>query len=147
MLVWGAAGGNDAPGLNENAGRAGALEAGFSSPAAATARGSIADIGLRLGVREYEVEADDEDGRGGKTNGGFGGGGLERGNDCGGFADFASVLVESAAKRAIEPSRGEFGVGGSIIMSGPVVVAMVLKESSRSAAPKRNWQLRVIRRT
>jgi hypothetical protein len=29
------------------------------------------------------VEADDEEGRAGKTNGGFGGGGIDRGDVCG----------------------------------------------------------------
>lgn len=67
----------DAPGLNEKAGRAGDLGLYLSLSTVASKDGlcvSIADRGLLPVARENEEGADEEDGRAGKTNGGFGGG-------------------------------------------------------------------------
>jgi len=78
-------GGKEAPGLNEKDGRAGDRKAGFSSPIfiiEAALKGSIADRGRRPVAREKEEGAEEDDGRTGKTNGGFGGG-FDRGDACG----------------------------------------------------------------
>jgi hypothetical protein len=79
-----------APGLNENAGRADEPWEGVSSvlPAASAARpGSIADLGRLPVAREYEDGAEADIALGGKTNGGFGGGGCawawDRGDNSG----------------------------------------------------------------
>ena len=77
--------GREAPGLNEKAGKAGDRGTDFSSSTlafAATLRGSIADRGRLPAARGIEVGPEEEDGRAGKTNGGFGGGGFVRGDVC-----------------------------------------------------------------
>jgi hypothetical protein len=98
--------GTEAPGLNEKAGRAGDRGASFSSsvPAfAAAARGSMADRGRRPVALENEDRAEEDDGRAGKTNGGFGGGGwgCDRGEACGSEGrvwDAASLMVEEPGR-------------------------------------------------
>ena len=75
--------GREAPGLNEKAGRFGDGETCFSSSPlmlSAELRGSIADRGLLPVALENDEGAEEDDGRAGKTNGGFGGG---RGDACG----------------------------------------------------------------
>jgi hypothetical protein len=77
--------GKDAPGLNEKAGSAGDRETKISSSVSALGavlRGSIADRGRLPVALETEDGAEEDDGRAGKTNGGFGGGGYDRGDDC-----------------------------------------------------------------
>lgn len=86
MLSCRGVGDKEAPGLNENAGRAGDRGTCFWSSAAVFAaefRGSIADCGLLPVALEKEDGAEEDDGRAGKTNGGFGGGGFDRGDACG----------------------------------------------------------------
>lgn len=86
MLSTSGGGDKDAPGLNEKAGRAGDRGRGFSSPRItldAALFGSIADRGLLPVARESEEGAEEDDGRAGNTNGGFGGGGFDRGDACG----------------------------------------------------------------
>lgn len=85
MLSRPGVGGMEAPGLKEKAGRAGDREAGLlPSPftAGAEVRGSIAECGRLPVALEKEDGAEEEDGRAGKTNGGFGGGGCDRGDAC-----------------------------------------------------------------
>ena len=73
--------GNEAPGLNEKFGRAGDRDLRFSKSVAvpkAIVCGSIADRGLLPVAREKDggAQEEEEDGRIGKTKGGFGGGGM-----------------------------------------------------------------------
>ena len=78
--------GREAPGLNEKAGRAGDRGTGLSSSAlafAAALRGSMAERGRLPVALENEEGAEEDEGRAGKTNGGFGGGGCDRGDACG----------------------------------------------------------------
>ena len=77
--------GREAPGLNEKAGSAGDLETSLLSSAleyAVAFRGSIAERGLLPVVLENEDGAEEDDGRAGNTNGGFGGGKFARGIVC-----------------------------------------------------------------
>lgn len=77
--------GREAPGLNEKAGKAGDRGTDFSSSTLAFAtalRGSIADRGRLPAARGTGVGPEEEDGRAGKTNGGFGGGGFDRRDAC-----------------------------------------------------------------
>lgn len=78
--------GREAPGLNEKVGNAGDRGFDFSISALESStliRGSIADRGRLPVALESEDGAEDEEGRAGKTKGGFGGGGITRGEDCG----------------------------------------------------------------
>lgn len=98
-------GDKEAPGLNENAGRFGDRETCCSSLAlvfSAELRGSIADRGLLPVALENDEGAEEDDGRAGKTNGGFGGGGFGRGDDCGlekgAFWDAISIKPEEPVR-------------------------------------------------
>jgi hypothetical protein len=93
--------GTEAPGLNENAGRFGDGDTCFSSSAlmlSAELRGSIADRGLLPVALENDEGAEEDDGRAGKTNGGFGGGGFGRGDvsrfEKGACSDAISPMAE-----------------------------------------------------
>jgi hypothetical protein len=72
-------GGREAAGLNEKAGRAGDREGPFPS-SAPDCETSMADRGRLPVAREKEEGAEEDEGRAGKTNGGFGGGGFDRGD-------------------------------------------------------------------
>jgi hypothetical protein len=136
------AGGMDAPGLNEKAGRAGDREAGLLPSTLAVGpefRGSIAECGRLPVALEKEDGAEEDDGRGGKTNGGFGGGGCDRGDAC----TFEGCTCWDAISPIVgvpsgAPGSKQSGEGGSIIKSGLTVVAIF---PSRSAAPDSNGNL------
>lgn len=118
--------GKEAPGLNEKAGRGGGREAGFplsTSTLGKASRGSIADRG-RLAVVRGNVVEEEERGRGGNTNGGFGGGGFDLGTTCG--RERGTWEAVSAGSRRVA-SCSWSGDGGSIIMLGPSVVAIFPK--------------------
>lgn len=132
-------GGKEAPGLKEKAGSAGDRTAGLSSPTiagAAELRGSIADRGRLPVALESEDGAEEDDGRAGKTNGGFGGGGFDRGDAWGlersACEDAMSLRFGLVEKFSAAPCSTQSGDGGSIIMSGPIVAMF----PSRSAAPE-----------
>lgn len=75
--------GKDAPGLKEKAGSTGDLCFDFSPSVVMTSPGSresTADRGRRPVARENDDGAEDEEGRAGNTNGGFGGGTADRGD-------------------------------------------------------------------
>lgn len=131
--------GKDAPGLNEKAGSAGDRAAGRSSSrftGGAELRGSIADRGRLPVALDREDGAEEDDGRTGKTNGGFGGGGFARGDAWGSersaFEDAMSLIFGLVEKLSATPCPTQSGDGGSIIMSGPIVAIF----PSRSAAPE-----------
>lgn len=129
--------GSLAPGLNENAGRGG-REAGFpSSPHALEDRPcpSIADLGRLPVAREEGEGAEGDDGRAGKTNGGFGGG-LDRGDACAPAARGRSGAVsstEEVGRSSVAPCSRQLEEEASTITSEPIFVAIF---PSRSAAPK-----------
>jgi hypothetical protein len=78
--------GREAPGLKENAGRAGDLGFGPSFSVEIAKGGSwvsMADRGLRPVAREKDEGAEEDDGRAGKTKGGFGGGSVVLGETAG----------------------------------------------------------------
>jgi hypothetical protein len=139
MLSGPGVGGKEAPGLKEKAGSAGDRAAGLSSPrlaGGAELRGSIADWGRLPVALEKEDGAEEDDGRAGKTNGGFGGGGFDRGDAWGlersAFEDVMSLRSGLVEKFSAAPWSTQSGDGGSIIMSGPIVAMF----PSRSAAPE-----------
>lgn len=114
-------GGKDAPGLKEKAGNAGDLELGFAASVAMTRTGSwesTADLGRRPVARENDEGAEYDDGRAGKTNGGFGSGSVVLGETWG-------LASDSSCEGVASWSRLPEGV--STIMSGPIVVAIIPK--------------------
>jgi hypothetical protein len=121
--------------LKENAGRAGDLSFGFS-PSVEIIKPesceSTADRGRRPVAREKDEGADEEDGRAGKTKGGFGGGGGGFGNvwgvATGASGEDAPASVGATKQRAVSLLK----VSPTII-SGPIVAAIF---PSRSAAPE-----------
>lgn len=134
------AGDSDAPGLKENDGRAGDLGFPFSLSIAIDSPesfGSMADRGRLPVARENDDGAEYDDGRAGKTNGGFGRGSADFG-DISGLAGPESCedmpsRVGIAAKRPTNPLSRPSVVGASAIMSGPAAAAIF---PSRSAAPE-----------
>jgi len=131
--------GSDAPGLKENTGSAGDLSFGFSLSVATTnpdSCGSTADRGRRPVARENDEGAEEDDGREGKTKGGFGGGRAEFGDVCGLAMDESGedILpsVEPSKQRAVSPSKPS-KIEVPTITSGPIVAAIF---QSRSAAPE-----------
>lgn len=129
------AGGRAAPGLKEKAGSAGDRD--FLSPpsVAMTSAGSldsIADRGRLPVAREKEEGAEYEDGRAGKTKGGFGGGKVDLGDICGLARDESCDGIWSTVKSRVV-SRPKPSTEVSIIISGPAVAAI---SPSRAAAPE-----------
>lgn len=85
---------------------------------------------------ERDEGAEDDEGLAGKTNGGFGGGGFDRGDACAlerdVCGDAMSPKFEVSGNCIAAPCSRQSGEGGSIIMSGPIVAMF----RSRSAAPE-----------
>ena len=136
-MIWGD--GREAPGLKENAGRAGDLRLGFSPSVEITKPGScesIADRGRRPVAREKDEGADEDDGRAGKTKGGFGGGGGGFGDVCGlaaGASGEDTPASVGAPKQGVVSLPKPSAMEAPTIMSGPIVAAIF---PSRSAAPE-----------
>jgi hypothetical protein len=133
-------GGNAAPGLNENDGRAGDLGMLPSTSVVeiikADSCASIAERGRLPVALEKDEGAEEEDGLAGNTKCGFGGGRAVRGDAWGAsegrLCNAASTRVGSAYLRVVA-SSGLFAGGAPSIMSGPNVVAIF---PTRAAAPE-----------
>lgn len=124
--------------MNEKAGNAGDLALGFAASVVITRAGSCestADLGLRPVALENDEGAEYEDGRAGKTNGGFGSGGAVLGDTWGFTSD------DSCEGDASWPKPPE---GVSPIMSGPIVAAIIPKPL---CGARRDGQLGFKRRT
>lgn len=125
-------GDNEAPGLKVKLGRAGDLD-GRSAASEFMLKVdrswiSMADSGRRPVALEKDDGAEAEEGLAGKTNGGFGSGGIVRG-ECGPEnCDVEEVELSSITGReiaCIEGSSKTCVLVAIIILSGPTVVAML----------------------
>lgn len=136
-LSAGAGEGRAAPGLNEKAGSVGDLSLEVSLSVVITSPGSwvsTADRGRRPVARERDDGAEDDDGRAGKTKGGFGGGGFDLGDVWGFGSDESGEVIPAsvvAAKwRSVSPLKPS-AIDAPTIISGPIVAAIF---QCRSAA-------------
>jgi hypothetical protein len=132
-LDWVLLPGSSTPGLNEKSGRAESLlwregpgNAAASPPKSNDLCGdSTADLGRRPVALESEEGAEDEDGRTGKTKGGFGSGVSMRGDNC----ESPEATTEEALDSSIALST-EIGTG-----TLRADLRLVVRGQSRSTDP------------